>query len=139
MSNIVGLLYSIFRENNIPDEITIRIMYHYKGLQHPIIHKSLDILNLNLNLKYSCRCIWVNRNLFDPIKKTRTGNNFEIIECTNCSIKKDTGIPMIDDDIYYDYGNELVECENCGRIWDGNAQCDCYLYDSWMYAHLDMA
>ena len=128
MSNIVELLYSIFRENYIPDEITLRIMYHYKGLQHPIIHNSLDITNLHF--KYGCRCIWVNRNLLDPIKKTRTGNNFEIIECTNCSIKKDTGIPIIDDEIYYDdYGNELMECESCGRIWDGNAQCDCYLYD----------
>ena len=24
--------------------------------------------------------------------------------------------------------NELIECENCGRVWDGFAQCDCILY-----------
>tara|TARA_Y100000817_G_scaffold55900_1_gene41233 strand:- start:1670 stop:2779 length:1110 start_codon:yes stop_codon:yes gene_type:complete len=23
----------------------------------------------------------------------------------------------------------LMECENCGRIWDGNAQCPCLLFD----------
>ena len=128
MLNIVELLYSIFRENNIPDEITIRILYIYKGLQHPIIHNSLDSFD-ELNYTYSCRCIWVNRNLFDPIKKTRLGNNFEIIECINCSIKKDTGIPIIDDDIYHDYN--LVECDICGRIWDGNAQCDCDTYNDY--------
>ena len=22
-----------------------------------------------------------------------------------------------------------MECENCGRIWDGNAQCPCLLFD----------
>ena len=25
---------------------------------------------------------------------------------------------------------ELVECEKCGREWDGHAQCDCYYYYS---------
>ena len=24
--------------------------------------------------------------------------------------------------------NELIECENCGRVWDGFAQCDCILH-----------
>ena len=23
---------------------------------------------------------------------------------------------------------ELVTCENCGNVWDGFAQCDCYIY-----------
>ena len=23
----------------------------------------------------------------------------------------------------------LIECDNCGRIWDGSAQCNCFLYD----------
>jgi hypothetical protein len=138
MLNIVELLYSIFRENNIPDEITIRILYIYKGLQHPIIHNSLDIYGNNsidnLNYTYSCRCIWVNRNLFDPIKKTRLGNNFEIIECINCSIKKDTGISwhITYDDLYNDnIYDDLVECDICGRIWDGNAQCDCDTYNDY--------
>ena len=22
-----------------------------------------------------------------------------------------------------------MQCSNCGNIWDGNAQCTCYLYD----------
>ena len=24
--------------------------------------------------------------------------------------------------------NNLIECNDCGRIWDGFAQCDCFLY-----------
>ena len=28
-------------------------------------------------------------------------------------------------DVIDDY---MVQCEFCGRIWDGNAQCDCFLY-----------
>lgn len=24
---------------------------------------------------------------------------------------------------------ELIQCDNCGHIWDGNAQCNCY--QSW--------
>ena len=27
------------------------------------------------------------------------------------------------------YQEELVTCENCGRMWDGNAQCDCYMFE----------
>tara|TARA_B110000208_G_scaffold12292_1_gene15125 strand:- start:1422 stop:1661 length:240 start_codon:yes stop_codon:yes gene_type:complete len=23
----------------------------------------------------------------------------------------------------------LIECDSCGRIWDGNAQCNCFLYN----------
>jgi len=22
-------------------------------------------------------------------------------------------------------GEQMEQCENCGRIWDGNAQCNC--------------
>ena len=25
--------------------------------------------------------------------------------------------------------HDLIECNGCGRIWDGNAQCDCWLYN----------
>ena len=24
--------------------------------------------------------------------------------------------------------HDLTECDGCGRIWAGNAQCDCWLY-----------
>lgn len=24
--------------------------------------------------------------------------------------------------------DDMVQCEFCGNIWDGNAQCDCFLY-----------
>ena len=26
--------------------------------------------------------------------------------------------------------DNMIECDNCGKIWDGNAQCDCYLYSN---------
>ena len=26
--------------------------------------------------------------------------------------------------------DNCIQCDNCGRIWDGNAQCDCYLYNN---------
>ena len=35
--------------------------------------------------------------------------------------------PMIDDLRRRD--ENLTECDNCGRIWDGNAQCPCLLFD----------
>lgn len=25
---------------------------------------------------------------------------------------------------------DLFECDNCGNVWDGNAQCNCYLYSN---------
>ena len=27
---------------------------------------------------------------------------------------------------YYNYLRFMVECDNCGNIWDGNAQCYCF-------------
>ena len=24
---------------------------------------------------------------------------------------------------------EYIQCSNCGNVWDGNAQCTCYLYE----------
>lgn len=27
------------------------------------------------------------------------------------------------------YEEYLVTCENCGRMWDGNAQCNCYMFE----------
>ena len=34
--------------------------------------------------------------------------------------------------LYYDteIPDNLIQCENCGNIWDGNAQCNCYLYNN---------
>ena len=26
--------------------------------------------------------------------------------------------------------NNLIECDNCGKIYDGNAQCNCYLFSN---------
>jgi hypothetical protein len=35
--------------------------------------------------------------------------------------------------IYYDIiiPNDMIICNDCGNIWDGNAQCDCYLYNDY--------
>jgi hypothetical protein len=27
------------------------------------------------------------------------------------------------------YQEYLVTCDNCGRMWDGNAQCNCYMFE----------
>jgi hypothetical protein len=37
------------------------------------------------------------------------------------------GYQIIDDNIIID--NYMVTCENCGRVWDGYAQCDCIIFD----------
>jgi hypothetical protein len=34
--------------------------------------------------------------------------------------------------LYYDddIPEDMIQCDNCGKIWNGNAQCNCYLYNS---------
>ena len=27
----------------------------------------------------------------------------------------------------------LTQCENCGNIWDGNAQCNCWIFEYILY------
>jgi len=29
----------------------------------------------------------------------------------------------------YEISNYMIQCNNCGNIWDGNAQCNCFMYD----------
>jgi hypothetical protein len=29
----------------------------------------------------------------------------------------------------YEFDEDLIQCSNCGNVWDGYAQCTCYLYD----------
>lgn len=33
-------------------------------------------------------------------------------------------MPLIDVD-----GEQMMECDNCGNIWDGYAQCNCWQMD----------
>lgn len=37
-------------------------------------------------------------------------------------------LTIIDDNINYtpDIPDDMIQCDNCGNIWDGNAQCNCY-------------
>lgn len=126
--NTIETVYNVFRYHKIPDEIINRILYVYNGLQHPITFLNKNIFE-NINTK-ECRCLWINYKTLNC--------KYEFIECLNCSIKKDSSIPIIYEDIhnlYYEYENvrnDLIECEDCGRIWDGNAQCDCYLFESFL-------
>lgn len=30
---------------------------------------------------------------------------------------------------YQYYFKDMVTCENCGNMWDGFAQCNCYMFD----------
>jgi hypothetical protein len=44
--------------------------------------------------------------------------------CNSCDEKFRIG-EICDEDIE----SWLVTCENCGKKWDGNAQCNCWEYD----------
>jgi len=43
--------------------------------------------------------------------------------------------PCEEENIHEEYIEHLIEighltqCENCGNIWDGNAQCNCWTFD----------
>ena len=55
-------------------------------------------------------------NIIDIVEKIV----IDITNKTNGYIVEDNNISIL---------FELVECEKCGNIWDGNAQCNCYKYN----------
>lgn len=67
-------------------------------------------------------CDYCEKDMCNPCKKG-IENKYKL--CTACHLhfyvwKLDT-IELID----VKMGNAYI-CNNCNRIWDGNAQCDCY-------------
>ena len=62
---MIQLLYNLFRQNGIPDEISAKIIYEYNTFKHPcaiIIDKYLDDLDdlddLELVECFLCGNIW---------------------------------------------------------------------------------
>lgn len=49
----------------------------------------------------------------------------DYILCGPCSEQFLTNLIRKED---IDNNKRLIQCNNCGNRWDGNAQCNCYLY-----------
>ncbi len=71
-----------------------------------------------------------NYNLLDMFKKNMNDNMTVIIEIVEYIIRDITnnteGYFIVDDKILANY--DLIKCNDCGNIWDCNAQCNCYNY-----------
>ncbi len=71
-----------------------------------------------------------NYNLLDMFKKNMNDNMTVIIEIVEYIIRDITnnteGYFIFNDNILANY--DLIRCNDCGNIWDGNAQCNCYNY-----------
>ena len=89
-------------KNNI-ENITF---YNWDSINEHTLYYLLDMYKKNIN---------DNIDIIINLVKTI------IIDLTN-----ERGGYLIDEDYNIHISFELVECENCGNIWDGNAQCNCY-------------
>lgn len=63
-------------------------------------------------------CLDILNKFYDDLKKQ---DNFLVLR-NGKIIYKPTNLPY-----------DLIQCSDCGNIWDGNAQCTCYLYDLCYY------
>jgi len=81
--------------------------YDWDSIKDHILYSNLTkyINNININIDIII-------NIVETI----------VIDITN----KSNGYIIEDNNISILF--ELVECEKCGNIWDGNAQCNCYKY-----------
>ena len=88
-----------------------------------------------INNSYICpNCGKNNKNIFDyeyTYYGTLTDKNLEKFYQKNENINMDNEEKYIRLNDKFDNG-ELIQCEYCNNIWDGNAQCDCNLnfYDT---------
>lgn len=60
----------------------------------------------------------INEKLNDYIDYIRKDNRIKILR---------TGKILFNQE---EVPEDLIQCDNCGNIWDGNAQCSCYLYSN---------
>ncbi len=71
-----------------------------------------------------------NYNLLDMYKKNMNDNMTVVIDIVEYIIRDITnnteGYFIFNDNILANY--DLIRCNDCGNIWDGNAQCNCYNY-----------
>lgn len=126
----IGILPTILCSMNryqVPYEIILKIIFEFKGL----CHKNSQIIKeyRKKTNPLECTCLYINMNKYNPETRLRLGPNYEVIKCDICTIAT-SGI-YIDDEEEYNVNLEMldyIECENCGNIWDGNAQCLCNLY-----------
>ena len=68
-------------------------------------------------------------NEFDKMFKLYSQSDAFEIKCLILSILKKSENYVISDKIIYncdDIPSDMVECEYCGNIWDGFAQCNCF-------------
>lgn len=79
---------------------------------------------LNDSIKDNKLTKYLNENNFTEIDKMLSYDLKNIILTRVLKIKK---LQLKVHRIWLD-NNNLIECSDCGRIWDGNAQCDCFLY-----------
>lgn len=68
----------------------------------------------NDNVLYECCCCRSN-----VCSKCCVNNDYLL--CKSCSSTED----LTDEDMY----TWLIKCDKCGNMWDGNAQCNCWIYD----------
>ena len=98
-------------------------IYLYIKLLHNSEYHILIPENVILNLK----------KMFGDLKNPN--NNFlKRKKEFNDYLKEDTNFRFFRSGkiLYYDteIPDNMIQCENCGNIWDGNAQCNCYLYNN---------
>lgn len=111
--NIMDFYYNVFNNKNINESIEIFNEYMYL-LEYTDIYYMVNFLSLllNKNIK-TIKSIIINK----IIESIKNNNNYEYDINNNTYIY----IPDIIQD-------GMFQCENCGNIWDGNAQCDCFLF-----------
>lgn len=76
-----------------------------------------DCLEYRPNSLYNCSCC---RSCI--CEKCYINNKYLL--CKSCNLKFEKG-KIGDKDIY----SWLITCENCGNMWDGYAQCNCWEFD----------
>lgn len=71
-----------------------------------------------------------NYNQLDMYKKNMNDNMNIIIDIVENIIRDITnnteGYFIIDDNILSNY--DMIRCNDCGNVWDGFSQCNCFMY-----------
>lgn len=132
-NGILPVILCSMNRYNIPYEIVLKIIFEFKGL----CHKNSDIIKTfeKKTNPLECTCLYINMNKYNPYTGLRQGPIYEVIKCDICTIAN-SGIYVNDEDEDEELNLEmldLIQCENCGNTWDGNAQCMCINYSDIEY------
>jgi hypothetical protein len=125
MGEILPIVFRGMEKYDIPDELILRIIYEFCGIVHPhaLIMKEYKPKTNPLE----CVCLYININRYNPDTGLRQGANYEVIKCDVCDLAMG-GNNIEDEEHELNYEIEMYQCDNCGNIWDGNAQCMCLNY-----------